>query len=576
MNATANPSAVLSASDSVRGKGLMGKTTAKPQQRFPDVSALAGLKEQTKPGKGTTGKAADHIALESPQGAPGSHKCPQRSVPDGGPVVAGTGLSDQPAMLLVQPKSNIVKTDPPSKPLPKRAGRKTDDGGQETKDAGQKESSNPTPAQGDFGARVSLTALGNTRVPSAELPDSGLNQAISFDPQASHPGLRSGAEMQKPKWVSAAISTTGNRAVVRPDPAQADVSQPARAGLGRQAVPPPQTDGKGIATVSTEVEPAKREHKGQPVTAGASAEKVQRTRAEGNEMPTSAGVKASVAPAPVPVDRPSVPIVNPDQAPSVAPLASRAATVQAPQAPRQGAATLRAESQRTPPRREDTPTVRNRPLDVDDSGNRKIPSSPRQEGATLPAEPPAALAGQSDVAAPRLSLEAQTHRGADVRVTADPLRSVGEQILDSVRASTAPGDRQIVIRLQPPELGTVSVRLREQGDHLEGTIEVGKSDVRHEIERALPDVVRGLQEAGVPIRRFDVTSSDSAGLDLGRGQPQQDLGAGQQGSGQHREPFPPAHTAWSQETARYTVSSEEPTTAGRQSSVPPGRIDMLL
>jgi chemotaxis protein MotD len=576
MNASANPSAVLSASDGVHGKGLMGKTTAKPQQRFADVSALAGLKEQAKPDKGTAGKAAVHIAQESPQGTPGSHKRTQRLVPDAGPVVAGSGLSDQPAMLLVQPKSNIGKTDSSSKPLPKRAERKTEDGGQETKDAGQKESSDPTSAPGDFGARIPGTALGDTRVPSAELPDSGLNQAVSLDPQSSHPGLRSGGEMRNPKRVSAAISTTGNRAVVRPDQAQADVLQPARAGLGREAVPPPQTDDKGITTVSTEIEPAQREHKGQPVTAGTSAEKAQRTRAGGNETPTSAGVKAAVAPAPVPVDRPSVPIANADQALSAAPLASRAATVQAPRAPRQGAATLRTESQRMVSRREDAPTVRDRLLDVDNSGNQKIPSPQRQEGATMPAEPPAALAGQPDVAAPRLSLEAQTHRVADVRAAADPLRSVGEQILDSVRASATPGDRQIVIRLQPPELGTVSVRLREQGDHLEGTIEVGKSDVRREIEQALPDVVRGLQDAGVPIRRFDVTSSNSAGPDLGRGLPQQDLGAGQQGSGQHREPFPPAHTAWSQETTRYSASSEEPTGADGQSSALPGRIDLLL
>ena len=158
MNASANPSAMLSSSDGVRGKGLTRQTTAKPQQHFPDVSALAGLKEQTKTDKGTAGKAAVHIAPQSPQGAPESHKRTQRSMPDGSPAATGIGLSDQPAVLLVPPKSNIVKTDSSSKPLPKHAGRKTEDGGQGTKDTGQKESSNPTSAQGDFGARISGTA----------------------------------------------------------------------------------------------------------------------------------------------------------------------------------------------------------------------------------------------------------------------------------------------------------------------------------------------------------------------------------------------------------------------------------
>ena len=597
MNASANPSAVQSSSDGVQGKGLRGKTTAKPQQRFPDVSALAGLKEQTKPGTETAGTATVHVTPESPHGTPESHKPTQRSVPDGSSAATGIGLSDPSAVLLVQPKGNIAKTDSSSKPLPKHAGHKTEDGGQGTKDTGQKESLIPMPVLGDFGAkifgtasgnsgtRVSGTTPGNTRAPLGELPDGGVNQAASPDPQFSHPALRSGAEIRNSKWAPAAVPTvgdraavpmTGDRAVVRPDPARAEVSQPAAAGIGPRALPQPQTDGKEKATVSTEIAPAQPEHKEQPVARGESTERSQRTRAGGNEIPTNAGTKAPLASAPVPVDRSSVPVANPDQASSVTPLASRAAAIQAPQAPRPGAAAPRTESPRTTSRREDAPTARNRPLEVNDSGDKKMPSPHGKESAAALAEPPASLAGQPDVAAPRLSLEASTHKVAEVGAPANPLRSVGEQILDSVRASASPGDRQIVIRLQPPELGTVSVRLREQGDHLEGTIEVGKSDIRHEIEQALPDVVRGLQDAGVPIRRFDVTSSNSAGSDLGRGLPQQDPGAGQQGSGQHREPFPPAHTAWSQETTRYSASSEEPTGADGQSSTLPGRIDLLL
>jgi len=590
MNASANPSAVLSAGDGVRGKGLMRQTSAKPQQRFPDVPVLAGFKGQTKPDKGIAGKTSVPIGPESPQGDPETHKRSQRVVPDG-KAPTGIGLPDQPAVLLVQPRSNTVKTDSSTKPLPKHAVRKTEDGGQGTKDTGQKELSSPTSAPGDFeartsattpgnlGTRIPATTPGNTRPPSAELPDCGLNQVASPDPQSPHPGLRSGAEIRNPKWISATIPMTGHRAAVRPDQAQAEVSQPAAAGIGRQALPQPQTEGRENATVSAEIEPTNPEPKGQPVPAGESAEKPQRTWAGGNEMPAHAGARVSFTPASVPADRPSVTITNPDRAPSMAPLANRemaAQASQAPQAPRQGAAALRTEGPRTTPRREDMPAARNRPLEVNDSGDKKIPSSQRKEGAAVQTEPPAALAGQSVVAAPRLSLEVQMPKVAEVGATANPLRSVGEQILDSVRASMTPGDRQIVIRLQPPELGTVAVRLREQGDHLEGTIEVGKSDVRREIEQALPDVVRGLQEAGVPIRRFDVTSSDSAGPDLGRGLPQQDLGAGQQGSGQHREPFPPAHTAWPQETTRYSASAEEPTGAGGQSSAPPGRIDMLL
>ena len=283
-----------------------------------------------------------------------------------------------------------------------------------------------------------------------------MNQAASPDPQSPHPGLRPGAEIRNPKWESAAVHAPGNRAAVRSDQAQAEVSQPAPAGIGRPVVPQPQTDGKENAAVSAEIEPAKLEHKGQAVTAGESAEKPQRTRAGGNETPTNAGAKAPVAPAPAPVDRLSVPIANPDQAPAVAPVGGPGGGGSSPPGdPGRGPRTLRAESQRTTPRSEDAPTVRNRPLEVNDSGDKKIPSAQRKERAAVRAEPPASLAGQPDVAAPRLSLEAQTPKVAEVGATTSPLRSVGEQILDSVRASAAPGDRQIVIRLQPPELGTV-------------------------------------------------------------------------------------------------------------------------
>jgi hypothetical protein len=556
MNASANPSAVLSSSDGVREKGLMRRTTAKPQQRFADVPVLAGLQEKTKPDKGTADKATVHLGPESQQGTPETHKRSNRSVPDSGQAATGTGLPDQSAVLLVQPQSNIVNADSPSKSFPKNAGRKREDGDQGTKGEEQKQSPSP----------VSQESLPQDTL----IGPVGCWCAVHTQPSQNTPSPKEGLS-------DVAAHATGNRVAARPDEAQAEVSQPVPAGMGRQVLQQPQKEGKESATASAETELGKAEHKEQEVTAGESTEKPQRARAGGNEVPTSVGSKATFTPAPVPADRPSVTIANPDQAPPKAPLASREAAVQAPEGPQRGTAALRTESQqRTTPRRDDTPGARNRPLEVDGPGDKKTPSSQRKEGATVPTEPPASLAGQPVVATPRLSLEAQTHKVAEVGATANPIRSVGEQILDSVRAATTPGDRQIVIRLQPPELGTVAVRLREQGDHLEGTIEVGRSDVRREIEQALPDMVRGLQEAGVPIRRFDVTSSDSAGPDLGRGLSQQDVGAGQHGSGQTRDHFRPLHTSWPGQTADHSVESHETSSPDRRISTADGRIDVLL
>jgi flagellar hook-length control protein FliK len=210
------------------------------------------------------------------------------------------------------------------------------------------------------------------------------------------------------------------------------------------------------------------------------------------------------------------------------------------------------------------------------SGGKNTVSGQHKEGTNAQAEPPASSAGQPAIVAPRPSFETQTREVADAGTTQDPVRNVGEQILDSVRASVTHGDKQVSIRLEPPELGTVTVRLREQGEHLEGTLEVGRSDTRRQIEQALPDVVRGLQDAGVPIRRFDVTSSDSPGQDPGRGLPQQDAWSGQHGSGQNHDHAPASQASWSRGADEYPADSHETSSSDRQINPPRGRIDVLL
>lgn len=103
-----------------------------------------------------------------------------------------------------------------------------------------------------------------------------------------------------------------------------------------------------------------------------------------------------------------------------------------------------------------------------------------------------------------------------------PVQSIGEQMMDSIHATLARGEQRVVVRLEPPELGTVVVRFQQRGDELQGTLEVAKTDIRHQIEQALPQVLRGLEEAGVHVRRLDVGLADQAGRDASREQPAQD------------------------------------------------------
>jgi len=88
--------------------------------------------------------------------------------------------------------------------------------------------------------------------------------------------------------------------------------------------------------------------------------------------------------------------------------------------------------------------------------------------------------------------------------------SIGKQIQESVEASLRQGDQQVTIRLNPPELGRVLIRFQEQQDQITGFLEVSKSQTRYEIEQALPQIIRNLQDAGVQIKRIEVVVSEQS------------------------------------------------------------------
>ena len=111
---------------------------------------------------------------------------------------------------------------------------------------------------------------------------------------------------------------------------------------------------------------------------------------------------------------------------------------------------------------------------------------------------------------PRIALAEQASgasqdaRAAGNASSANVSASVSEQIQESLRASLARPDQQITIRLNPPELGTVLIKFQEQDSQITGVLEVNKSQTRAEIQQALPEIVRSLQELGVNIRRLEV------------------------------------------------------------------------
>ncbi len=86
---------------------------------------------------------------------------------------------------------------------------------------------------------------------------------------------------------------------------------------------------------------------------------------------------------------------------------------------------------------------------------------------------------------------------------------IGKQILDSIHSSLPQKgqDQQITIRLNPPELGKVFIKFQEQNDQITGLLEVSKAQTRIEIQQALPQIIRTLQDSGIQIKRLEVVLS---------------------------------------------------------------------
>lgn len=200
-----------------------------------------------------------------------------------------------------------------------------------------------------------------------------------------------------------------------------------------------------------------------------------------------------------------------------------------------------------------------------------------EEGSSTPSELPIDSQGGSSPVSESTSVQATAASDAQVASLKSPVQNVGEQILDSVHASMARGDKQVLIRLDPPELGSVTVRFQEQDGQISGILEVSQDQTRQEVEQALPQVLRGLQEAGVLVRRLDVVLAEQSEGDLDRESLPQDAWAQQQGSEQ--QDARPGHSPagpWSTWAAAQQDTLELSEASQAQIDAARGRIDMLI
>ena len=365
---------------------------------------------------------------------------------------------------------------------------------------------------------------------------------------------------------------------VKAEPAQEQAFLPSRTGRGGDMVPRAQPlSEKEVRAVSASTPPANAMHPGkeginladsdtssvellagQPGKAGSKVPlQAVGTRAAEATTPSTPNAKASetVAPKPAPVGAAGQPHMEPVPAqPRRDRPTDRMSTVDRPLPegqPVNADARRHASAVETMPASEqEAPASRSqgRPVGLDESkaamplpqvanaevaqtSDRPVSSlGSHSKGAGADVEPFVALASEPSVPPQRVSTQHSFPAGVEGPPLKGPAQTVSEQVLDSMQTSFARGDRQLLIRLEPPELGSVFVRFREHGEQIHGILEVSKSEVRYDIERALPEVIRHLQESGIPVRRLDVTIADPSDKGLGRESSQQDVWSQQQGT----------------------------------------------
>lgn len=133
------------------------------------------------------------------------------------------------------------------------------------------------------------------------------------------------------------------------------------------------------------------------------------------------------------------------------------------------------------------------------------------------------------------------------------------QVVRQLRVSLRDGQRQVWVRLEPPSLGTVDVRVTESGGRLEVVLASADPVVRDALERGTDSLRRELVASGFAVQRVQVTvhatvadTSVGAGLSGGAGQ----------------------HPGWGHPPAQHAeppVTSTAPD-SGRRSDSPSGRV----
>ncbi|MDY3560512.1 flagellar hook-length control protein FliK [Gemmata sp. JC673] len=102
--------------------------------------------------------------------------------------------------------------------------------------------------------------------------------------------------------------------------------------------------------------------------------------------------------------------------------------------------------------------------------------------------------------------------------TPDPVVQVADHIVTHAHVIARGGETEFQMRLDPPELGALKIRLVSDGDSIHGQVVVSSDAVRRMIESQLPELRQRLEDAGVSVQNFSVATDANAQAGTGGGE----------------------------------------------------------
>ncbi|MEX2244444.1 MAG: flagellar hook-length control protein FliK [Fimbriimonadaceae bacterium] len=150
-----------------------------------------------------------------------------------------------------------------------------------------------------------------------------------------------------------------------------------------------------------------------------------------------------------------------------------------------------------------------------------------------------AVVKETDVARAVRTAEPET------KLDAKATEAVKAKVIEQVQEMAAlRGNGRVTIRLNPEDLGTITLAVRSFGENIEVKATASNEGVRHVLHSQRSDLVQSVESRGLSLSNFTVGSEQHADPQHGQGKPGQDM----------RQDFARAHNVWNARHDEATAS----------------------